>query len=81
MTELEMTAKDVHQLLEAQKQYFGTLETRSVDFRVRQLKRLKATIKKFEAEVMAALAEGLGKSPVEAYATEIGFIYPFPCDP
>lgn len=75
MTEHEMTAKEVHQLLEAQKEYFSTLETRSVDFRVRQLKVLKATIKKFEAEVMAALEEDLGKSPVEAYATEIGFIY------
>ncbi|WP_242870872.1 aldehyde dehydrogenase [Acidaminobacter hydrogenoformans] len=75
MTDLEMTGKEVGLLLEAQRQYFGTLETRPSDFRVRQLKRLRASIEKHEAELMAALAEDLGKSPVEAYATEIGFIY------
>jgi len=71
----EWTLQDAELLLKGQKQYFDTLETREVSFRVKQLKRLKSIIQKHENALLKSLAADLGKNPVEAYATEVGFIY------
>jgi len=71
----EWTLQDAELLLKKQKKYFDTLETREISFRIQQLKQLKAIIQKHEEKLLIALAADLGKNPVEAYTTEIGFVY------
>ncbi|MCL9970896.1 aldehyde dehydrogenase [Anoxybacillus kestanbolensis] len=65
----------MNELLEKQKRYFQTGETLSLDFRLKQLMRLKETIKKHEQIIMDTLKVELNKSPLEAYTTEIGVVY------
>lgn len=60
-------------LLEKQKKYFFTGKTRPYKSRIQALKTLRKAIKKYENKIMNALARDLGKSPFEAYATEVGF--------
>jgi aldehyde dehydrogenase (NAD+) len=42
---------------------------------MKQLKRLKMGIKKYEGQIMKALYKDLGKHENESYMTEIGFVY------
>jgi aldehyde dehydrogenase (NAD+) len=59
---------------EAQKAYFGTHETKSISFRIQQLKKLKKSIKENEDRISEALWKDLHKSPEEAYLTEISIV-------
>ncbi len=54
--------------------YFASGETRSIDFRIEQLKRLKSYIKSHEGEILEALTADLGKSSEEGYLTEISIV-------
>ena len=65
----------MNELLKKQKRYFHTGETLSLDFRLKQLTRLKETIQKYEQTITDTLKKGLHKSPFEAYTTEIGIVY------
>lgn len=58
-----------------QRQYFASGATRSVGFRVEQLKKLKAGIQEMEAEILKSLHADLNKSEFEAYTSEVGFVY------
>jgi len=60
--------------LAIQKSYFFTHETKDVDFRIEQLKKLKRAIRKYEDALNEALWKDLHKSKFEAYATEIGIV-------
>ena len=51
---------------------FKTHKTKDLKFRKHQLKLLSKSIKNHENDLLDALKTDLGKSPVEAYATEIG---------
>ena len=62
-------------ILKKQKAYFLTDETKSYDFRIKQLQRLKEAIKAYEDKLIDALYQDLHKSSIEAYTTEIGFVY------
>ncbi|GGI42367.1 aldehyde dehydrogenase [Mammaliicoccus stepanovicii] len=55
--------------------FFDSDETKDIKFRKKQLRLLKKSIKVHEAELLAALKQDLGKNSVEAYATEVGYIY------
>ena len=57
------------------KNYFNSNETKSLDFRLSQLKKLYKAIKDNEKEIAEALHEDLGKSYQEAYMCEIGLVY------
>lgn len=48
--------------------------TLPVAFRLRQLKQLRRAIQAHESEISEALHQDLGKPPLEAYVTEIGFV-------
>lgn len=50
-----------------QRQYFESGATRSYEFRVRALKRLKQAVVDYQAELEAALKQDIGRPPVEAY--------------
>lgn len=61
-------------LLKKQRAFFVTDQTKSVNFRLQQLKKLRKIIKANEEEITSALASDLGKHPLESYATEIGLV-------
>lgn len=60
--------------LEQMRAYYHTGATRSYDFRIRQLTRLKEAILSFEKDIFRALDHDLKKSAEEAYATESGLV-------
>jgi aldehyde dehydrogenase (NAD+) len=62
-------------ILEKQKQFFLTDKTKSYEFRKKQLIKLKEAIKTYEKEIIQALYDDLHKSSIEAYTTEVGFVY------
>ena len=59
--------------VQAQRDFFNTGKTRSLDFRIEQLKRLEKAIKKYEKEILDAFAADFGKPRFEGYLSEIGF--------
>ena len=56
------------------KAFFNTHKTKNLKFRKQQLKLLSKNIKNHENELLDALYKDLGKSKVEAYATELGML-------
>jgi aldehyde dehydrogenase (NAD+) len=62
-------------LVQQQRDYFESLATREVEFRIEQLKRFKKAIQQHEEEIYAALNADFKKSQFEAFATEIGIVY------
>ncbi|SDY96758.1 aldehyde dehydrogenase [Bacillus sp. 166amftsu] len=66
---------NIPQLIQEHKQFFHNDYTRSLQFRLEQLEKLKKSIQKYENEVLSALYQDLHKSEFEAYAAEIGFAY------
>ncbi len=69
-----MTSEQISNLLEAQRAYYKSGATVSVKFRIEQLKKLYATVKKYESEVNDALKSDLGKSHYEAFMCESGLV-------
>ena len=62
----------IDQILTAQRSYFQTGATLPVKFRVDNLKKLYAAIRKYEKDIAAALKSDLGKSEYEGFMCEIG---------
>jgi len=56
------------------RRYFLTGATRSVSFRIEQLRALEGAIERAEQEILDALYADLRKSPLEAYSSEVGFV-------
>lgn len=71
---MNFTATDVERMIEEQRAYYYTGDTKPASFRIEQLHRLKNVIQTYEADVIEALKKDLGKSEFEAYATEVGFV-------
>lgn len=67
-------AMNIPSLINNQRKYFNSGESRDVKFRIQQLKKLKSVFENHEDECLLALAADLGKSRTEAYLTEIVFI-------
>ena len=63
------------ELLQKQKDYFRTGETRDIEFRISKLKRLKKAIKIYEQKILEALRKDLGKPEQESFFSEVGGIY------
>lgn len=63
------------QLYKAQQDYFESGATLPYTFRKAQLKRLRKGIEKFESRILDALHQDLHKHPLEAYSSEVGFLY------
>lgn len=62
-------------ILAEHKEFFETGETKNIDFRITQLKRLKVVIQNNEELLMEALKKDLNKSQFESYAAEVGYLY------
>ncbi|MBD2260720.1 aldehyde dehydrogenase [Pseudanabaena sp. FACHB-2040] len=59
--------------LQAQRDFFATGVTKALDFRIDQLKRLKAAVLKYQDDIVAAAKADLGRPEYEAYF-EIGVL-------
>jgi len=62
-------------LLQAQKEFFWSGQSRNIDFRINALTQLRAGIKSHEEEILAAIYLDLHKTAVDAFSTEIGIVY------
>ena len=69
-----MNAKDIQVLLEKQREYYNSGATISVKFRIEQLKKLYAAVKKYENEICEQLTADLGKSGYEGFMCEVGLV-------
>ena len=61
-------------LIQLQQAYFQSGATRSIQFRLKQLKKLRDVVIQNESLIFEALKKDLHKSEFESYATEIGFV-------
>ena len=68
----EYTVGSIREIVVTQRRFFRTGATLPVGWRIKQLKRLKSAVLAHEAELEQALADDLGRSPVEAYLCDIG---------
>lgn len=66
--------EDIKDIVAAQRAFFRGHATRSVEFRLEMLKRLRVSIVKYERELAEALYNDLHKSYEEAYLTEISIV-------
>ncbi len=60
--------------VQRQRQWFSGGQTRSVEFRLQQLKALRQAVIECQDEVMAAVAADLRKPAFEGFATEVGVV-------
>ncbi|SFA81422.1 MULTISPECIES: aldehyde dehydrogenase [unclassified Bacillus (in: firmicutes)] len=68
-----MVELDMKKILQEHKQFFHNGHTKTLEFRLEQLQKLKDAIIRYEKEIITALNKDLRKSEFEAYGTEIGF--------
>ncbi|MCD8488399.1 MAG: aldehyde dehydrogenase family protein [Desertifilum sp.] len=64
----------IPQILQQQREFFETGQTRPLEFRIAQLKRLKQAILDAKDDIIAAVNADLGKPELEAYLSEIGVV-------
>lgn len=70
----ELTTEVVQTYLKSQRDYFATGATKSIQFRKKQLQKLKELISSNEGAIIEALHKDLHKHEFEGYTTEIGFV-------
>lgn len=68
-----MVELDMKKILHEHKQFFHNGHTKTLEFRLEQLQKLKDAIIRYEKEIITSLNKDLRKSEFEAYGTEIGF--------
>lgn len=66
---------DIKDIVGRQRAYFLSQETLDVSFRLNALKKLKASIRDNEKDILDALKKDLNKAPFESYAAEVGLIH------
>ena len=64
----------IAEIVENQRAYFKTGKTLDINWRLEQLNKLKAAMVNYEAKLVAALNEDLGRSEAEAYLCDIGTV-------
>jgi aldehyde dehydrogenase (NAD+) len=58
---------DTSKLLQQQREFFVTGQTRSIEFRLTQLRKLQAAVIAHQDQIIAAVQKDLGRAPYEAY--------------
>ncbi|NET31198.1 MAG: aldehyde dehydrogenase [Cyanothece sp. SIO1E1] len=66
-----LASNPIGNILQQQRQFFGTGQTQAVTFRMQQLQRLKQGILDHQSAILAALKADLHKPELEARATEL----------
>jgi len=69
-----LTEPEVDSLLEGQRTFFATQQTKAITFRRGALKKLLIACKKYEPEITTALYQDLKKSKEEAFLTEFSLV-------
>ena len=68
-------SKELKSIIKNQRKFFNTNATKSVEYRLRMLQRLKKIINANEEKILSALYNDLSKSKSEAYMSEIAMVY------
>lgn len=68
------TIESINNIVSQQREFFLTNETKSIDFRLKQLKRLKSAVEKYTDDIYDALWKDLHKCREEAFLTEINIV-------
>lgn len=71
---METGREIIEQLIQKQRAFFESHQTKQIDFRRNQLNKLADSIQLYEKRIEQALWEDLRKSPQEAYLTEISIV-------
>ena len=66
---------EIQELYRKQQEFFNSNETKSIGFRIAQLKKFKKLIEAHESELYKAIFEDFGKSEFETYASELSLLY------
>lgn len=66
---------ELKEIVSRQKAFFNSNRTKSIDFRIRMLKKLERAVRANEKQLLSALHHDLGKSEAESYMTEISIVY------
>jgi aldehyde dehydrogenase (NAD+) len=69
---MEYSKESIHDIVLAQRKFFRTGKPLDVEWRIRQLLRLKQALLDNKKQLQDALYEDLRKSPMEAYLVDIG---------
>lgn len=64
----------IEETVRKQREFFMTGKTRSLEFRINSLKRLKKVIEDKQGSIAEALKKDLNKDPLEAYMCETGLV-------
>lgn len=64
-----------NEIFSKQKQFFATGKTLDVSYRIKALKQIKKTLKKYKNDIFKVLKSDLGKSDFESYMCEVGMVY------
>lgn len=66
---------ELEKVLIKQKEFYRSKKTLDIDFRINNLKKLKAILKNNEDKILEALKKDLNKCYFEGYSTELGIVY------
>jgi len=69
-----LTEQELKEMVANHRNFFASHKTKELDFRIENLRKLKAAILKYESEINTALWQDLHKSAEEAYLTEISIV-------
>lgn len=64
----------ITELVESQRAFFNTHQTKSFAFRIEMLKKLKQGLETFEQAIFEALKADLNKAEMESFMTEVGIV-------
>jgi aldehyde dehydrogenase (NAD+) len=65
----------MEQLVKIQRQYFNSNATKSIDFRIAQLKKLKDVIESNESLLIEAIHKDYGKQEFETFISELNIVH------
>ncbi|MBR2805551.1 MAG: aldehyde dehydrogenase family protein, partial [Oscillospiraceae bacterium] len=74
MTDNTWNESSIHAVFEKQKAFFRTGKTLDINWRIEQLRRLKAAVQRYETRMTDALGADLGRHPMEAYFCDVGSV-------
>lgn len=66
---------NINEVIENQRLFFNTNQTKEISFRTEQLKKLNQLLVQYEAEMIDAIHQDFGKSEFDVYTTEFGILY------
>ena len=69
-----MSKAEFQQILDSQKAFFATAQTRDLTFRKEQLIKFKSALKAYEEELYESIHKDFGKSKFETFATELAVL-------